>query len=131
METDTNLKLGPRTINLKGKEVGETAFGGKYVRALATNSADDRGVITLLTFDPAAKKYRMWMYDSLGTEIVWVGLHDAKANEIAWRADIADGVTGEMRWKFVAAGGYTWELVIGPRDNPQMQMSGEHLTKKK
>ena len=130
-ETDTNLKLGPRTINLKGKEVGETAFGGKYVRALATNSADDRGVITLLTFDPAAKKYRMWMYDSLGTEIVWVGLHDAKANEIAWRADIADGVTGEMRWKFVAAGGYTWELVIGPRDNPQMQMSGEHLTKKK
>lgn len=129
-DTSTNLKVGARTINLKGKDVAETTFGGKYVRALATSSADERGVVFLMTFDPAAKRYRLWMYDSLGTEVAWTGVHDEKANEINWTATVADGVPGQMKWK-LAPTGYTWELAFGPRDKPMLEMSGEHLTKQK
>ncbi len=130
-DTTTDFKLAGRTIKLTGKEVAETAFGGTYVRALATSSANERGMILLMTFDPAAKAYRLWMYDSLGTEVAWVGKHDAKANEILWTADIADGVKGAFKWKLAAPGGFTWELVIGPRDKPMMEVSGDRTTKKK
>ena len=129
-DTTADFKLAGRTIKLTGKEVAEPVFGGKYVKALSTSSADDRGVIFLMTFDPAAEKYRMWMYDSLGTEIAWTGTHDAKANEISWTADIADGVPGAMKWKLAAGGGYTWELLIGPREKPMMEMSGDRTKKK-
>lgn len=130
-DTTIDIKLGGRTIKLTGNEVAETAFGGKYIRALAKNSADDRGAIFLITFDPAINKYRNWMYDSLGTEIAWTGTHDAKTNEITWTAEVADGLKGEMRWKLVASGGFTWDLVIGPRAKPMLEMSGDRAAKKK
>jgi hypothetical protein len=130
-DTKIDFKVAGRTLKLTGTDVAETAFGGKYVRALSKSSADDRGVIFLMTFDPAAGKYRMWMYDSLGTEIAWTGTLDPKADEIAWTADIADGVTGALKWKLAPSGGYTWDLVIGPRDKPILEMSGDRTTKKK
>ena len=130
-ETSTSIKFGSRTIKLAGKTVAETAFGGKYVRSLVTSAADDRGAIFLSTFDPAVKKYRLWMYDSLGTEIAWTGTHDEKANEIRWTSEVADGVTGVMTWKLDDNGGYTWDIVVGPRDKPLMEMSGDHTKKKK
>ncbi|MCI0701237.1 MAG: DUF1579 family protein, partial [Planctomycetia bacterium] len=123
--TSTTLKLGGRDITIKGKDVSETAFDGKYVRGLATNAADERGAVILITFDPATKKYRMWMYDSLGTEVAWVGTHDEEAKEINWTADVADGVKGTMKWKLADGGGYKWDVKITSGGKPMLEIAGD------
>jgi thiol-disulfide isomerase/thioredoxin len=128
-DATTELKVAGRGITLKGKDVSELAFGGTYVRGLATNAADERGAIILITFDPAAKKYRMWMYDSLGTEVAWVGTHDEQAKEIRWTSDVSDGVKGAMTWK-LADVGYTWEVTITSGGKTLMEMKGDHTKKK-
>ncbi len=130
-DTNTELKVGGRAINLKGQDVVETAFGGTFLRSLATSAADDRGVIELITYDPATKAYRMWLYDSAGTEIEWTGTHDAEAKTIAWKAVLGDGVKLNLTWKFVAEGGYTWDFIAMEGDKPGLQMKGDHTAKKK
>jgi peroxiredoxin len=129
-DSPLEMKVAGRSIKLTGTEVAAKAFGGTYIRGLATNSADERGTVLLVTFDPAKKVYRSWMYDSLGTEIAWVGVHNEKTNEIAWTADIADGVKGELTWKLQPQGGFRWHMVIGPRDKPLLELTGDRTKKK-
>lgn len=131
-ETDTRLKVGGFPVSLKGQAVVEPAFGGTFLRSLATSSADDRGVIELITYDPKAKVYRMWLYDSAGTEVVWTGVHDNKSRTMVWKGETGGGgVTLEMNWKFAPAGGYTWDLTATSGGKPVLEMKGDHLTKKK
>jgi hypothetical protein len=88
-------------------------------------------MIEWITFDPAAKNYRMWMYDSAGTEIEWTGTHDSRANTVNWKATLGDGVKLTMNWRFATGGGYTWDFVALSGDKPVFEMKGEHLTRKK
>jgi hypothetical protein len=129
-ETATEVKLAGRSIELKGKDVVETAYGGKFIRGQSTNEADNRGLVLLITFDAAMDRYRLWMYDSLGTEIEWVGVYDEKAKSVKWAATLPDGVKGEMVWKFADGGGYTWDLVITSGGKPAMELKGDHTKKK-
>lgn len=130
-ETNTELKVGGRPVSLKGQAVVETAFNGTFIRAVATNAADDRGAIELITYDPTTKAYRMWFYDAAGVEIEWTGKHDAKANTMIWKAEMGDGIKLTMNWKFASAGGYTWELAATSGDKTVFEMKGDHTTKKK
>lgn len=126
-----DFKLAGRTLKVTAREVTEPAFGGKYLRSHVTNSADERGSIYLMTYDPAAKNYRLWMYDPMGVEIAWTGTFDPKARQFDWTSDVADGLKGVMTWKLAPSGGYTWDLLVGPRAKPLMEMSGDRTTKRK
>ncbi|WP_439631921.1 redoxin domain-containing protein [Gemmata sp.] len=130
-DTNTELKVGGRGVNLKGQDVVETAFNGTFLRSLATSAADDRGLIQLITYDPAAKRYRMWLYDSAGTEVEWTGTPDEAAKTIAWRAHTGDGTKLALNWKLAAAGGYTWDFVASTGDKTVFEMKGDHTARKK
>ncbi|MFO0824483.1 MAG: DUF1579 family protein, partial [Gemmataceae bacterium] len=130
-DTNTELKVGGRPVNLKGQSVVESAFKGTFIRSLGTSAADDRGVIQWMTFDPAAKTYRMWMYDSAGTEIEWTGTHDEKAKTVAWKAQLGDGVKLNLTWKLADVGGYTWDFAATSGEKTVFEMKGDHTTKKK
>ncbi|MCE9564137.1 MAG: redoxin domain-containing protein [Planctomycetes bacterium] len=131
-DTNTELKVGGRSVSLKGQDVVETTFNGTFIRGLATSAADDRGVIELITYDPAKKTYRMWLYDSAGTEIEWTGIHDNKSRTLIWKATLGDDVKLTLTWKFAAdGGGYTWDFVAMNGDKPGLEMKGDHTAKKK
>lgn len=130
-DTNTELKVGGRGVNLKGQDVVETTFKGTFLRSLATSAADDRGIIQLITYDPAAKVYRMWLYDSAGTEIVWAGTPDEAAKTIAWTAAMGDGTKLALNWKLAPAGGYTWDFVATSDGKTVFEMKGDHTAKKK
>src|SRR5207249_4123639 len=125
-ETATDVKVVGRALTVKGKDVVETAYGGTFVRGVATNEMDNRGLVLLTTFDPAMDRYRLWMYDSLGIEIEWTGVYDEKAQSIRWAGALPDGVTGAMNWKLAAGGGYTWDLAITSNGKPLLEIKGDH-----
>ncbi len=129
-ETATDLKLLGRPINLKGKEVAKKAFGGDFVRSIATTDVDGRGFVFLYTFDAALDRYHMWLYEPLGTETEWTGVFDEKTKTMKWTAPISDDIKGTMNWKFADGGGYTWDLVIAAGGKPTLEISGDRTKKK-
>jgi peroxiredoxin/mono/diheme cytochrome c family protein len=128
-ETTNSLKVGGFPVNVKGKDVVEKVFDGKFVRGLATNVADDRGTITLTTFDPALDRYRMWMYDSYGTEINWVGTYDEKARAMVWKAELGSDTKLTQNWKFTDTG-RTWDFTAVSGGKTTLEIKGEHTKKK-
>ncbi len=128
--TDTELKVGGKPVNVKGQDVVERAYGGKFLRGVATNAADDRGVIQLVTFDPTSNRYRMWMYDSTGTEIEWTGTFDEKTKMLAWKAEMGEGIKLVLDWKLADAG-YTWSFNATSAGKTLFEMKGDHTAKKK
>ncbi len=131
-DTNTELKVAGRPINLKGQSVVTTAYGGTFLHMLGTNAADDRGVIELITFDPALKRYRLWLYDSAGVEVEWLGDYDAKTRTLAWKSDMGDGVKLAMNWKFTTDVGYLWDLTATSSEGKTVfEMKGDHNTKRK
>jgi peroxiredoxin len=129
-ETTNELKVLGRPLNLKGKDVAAKAFGGTYVRSVATTDADSRGLVFLYTFDPAADQYRMWLYDPNGSEVEWTGSYDEKTKTLKWIASLSDEVKGTMNWKFAETGGYLWDLAITTGGKPTLEISGDRTKKK-
>jgi hypothetical protein len=110
--------------------VAAKAFGGTYVRSVATTDADSRGLVFLYTFDPAADQYRMWLYDPNGSEVEWTGSYDEKTKTLKWIASLSDEVKGTMNWKFAETGGYLWDLAITTGGKPTLEISGDRTKKK-
>jgi peroxiredoxin len=128
-ETVTHLKVGGLPVTVKGKDVTEKIYDGKFIRGVATNAADDRGQVMLITFDPALDRYRMWMYDSYGTEIEWQGTLDEKAKVMAWKGELQEGTKLALTWH-LADSGRKWDFVATERGKTVFEMNGEYSNKK-
>jgi hypothetical protein len=129
-DSTTEVKVLGRPVTLKGKDVAEKAFGGTFIRSVGKTEGDNRSLVFLYTFDVAQNKYRMWMYDPMGTDLEWIGSYDEKAKTIDWSAAITEEVKGKMQWKFAESGGYLWDLVITTNGKPSLEISGDRSKKK-
>jgi mono/diheme cytochrome c family protein len=129
--TTLTLKLGDaKPMKLVGKEVVEEMAGGKYTRGKATNEADGRGVVTLATYDPARKAYRLWLFDSQGTVIEFTGTHDAKAKTLTWTGHPSDGVEAKIVWNFVTDDRSEWSGVVTSGGTTMLEINAV-MTRKK
>jgi hypothetical protein len=129
-DTSTEVKVLGRPVHLKGKDVAEKTFGGNFIRSTATTEGDNRSIVFLYTFDSDLNRYRMWMFDPMGTDLEWLGSFDEKTKSINWSAAITEDVKGKMNWKFAESGGYTWDLVITTGGKPSLEISGDRTKKK-
>jgi hypothetical protein len=130
-DTSSEVKVGGLPVNLKGRSEVKTAYDGTFIRGVATNAADDRGLVQLATFDKGTKTYRLWIYDSSGTELEFRGTYDEKAKVLAWKSQPGGSVTITLNWKFADAGGYTWDLHAVNGGKTALEMKGDNTTRKK
>jgi peroxiredoxin/mono/diheme cytochrome c family protein len=129
-ETNNEVKVGGLPVSIKGRDEVKLAYDGTFIRSLATNAADDRGLIQLITFDQGSKTYRMWLYDSSGTELEFRGAFDEKTRVLAWKSETGDSVKITLNWK-LADTGYTWDLLAVNGGKTVLEIKGDHTTKKK
>jgi peroxiredoxin len=129
-DTMTQLEIAGRKLDLKGKDVTTKAYGGRFLREVSTNEADNRGLVMLITYDRSLERYRMWMYDSLGMELEWTGIFDEKSKTLKWTTLISSDIHGVMDWNLVPTGGYTWNLTITSHGKPTLKISGDRSKKK-
>ena len=130
-DTSTEMKVGGLPVNLKGQDDVKPVYEGTFIRSVATNSADDRGLIQLITFDQGSKTYRMWLYDSSGTELEFRGTFDEKTKVLAWKSETGDAVKITLTWRFADTGGYKWDLLAVNGGKTLLEVKGDHTAKKK
>ena len=129
-DTTTQVKVGVLPVSLKGLSEVRPVYDGKFVRIVGTTSADDRGLVQLVTYDAAAKEYRMWLYDASGLDVPFRGSYDEKTKTLAWKSETGDALNITQNWKFADAGGYTWDMVISRGGKTVREVKGDNTKKK-
>ena len=132
-ETHTVVKPSltvPKETTITGAETVEKVQGDRFIRAVAKTIGDNGELTTLVTFDTAAKKYRVWIHDTLGLSFTATGEWDAKTETITWTGSPAEGVKGVCHWKFVGTDKMEWDFVVTTAAGKLLDMSGT-MTRKK
>jgi hypothetical protein len=132
-ETHTVVKPSltvPKEVVITGVESVEKVQGGRFIRATVKTVGDNGELTTLVTFDRTAKKYRMWLHDTLGMSFSATGEWDAKTETITWTGSPAEGVKAAAHWKYVGADKVEWDFVVTTAAGKLLDMSGT-LSRKK
>jgi len=129
-DASVEMKVAGLPVGVKSLDVIKPVYGGTYLYSVATRAGDDRGVIQVITHDKAANGYRMWLYESSGSEVELHGTYDEKTKVLAWKADLGDALKVALNWKFADAGGYTWDLVVTSGGKTVREVKGDHTKKK-
>lgn len=120
----------PKEVKIDGSETVERVQGGRFLRGSAKTVGDNGELTTLVTYDRAAKTYRLWLHDTLGLSFDATGTWDEKAQAITWTGSPADGVKGVSHWKFVGADVLEWDFVVTTPAGKLLDMRGT-MTRKK
>jgi hypothetical protein len=87
-------------------------------------------MMTFAKYDPAKKQYRMWLYDSLGSDLEFTGTPDDKAKTLTWTATPAEGISVTMVWTFPTDDTFDWALTATNGGKPALEIKGSMKRKK-
>lgn len=83
------------------EQIGEKAFGGTFLQIRSRSGAAGAEMYEMLTYDPAAQKYRMWTYTAQGAKVRWTGVWDEPTTTMTWSGTFQGGYAVTLKWKFV------------------------------
>jgi hypothetical protein len=102
---------------------------------LLTKKSKDKGgvmeVLDLLAYDPDAKEFRGWHFDSMGKTSEARGTWDEATQTLTLRTDLGGGVTGVTRERFVDAGTTEWTFLATDAEGKVCLDAGGKMRRRK
>ena len=108
----------PKEFQSKGTSKFEWMLDGRFMRnsskAVAPEKAES---FQLMTYNPVAKKYFMWFFDSSGTVSDAEGTWDAENATLTWNSQPDENLTAVNRIRFSDKDNIVWTMLIRDKNN--------------
>jgi Protein of unknown function (DUF1579) len=120
----------------KGAASAEWVLGGRFVRQTWMLEAAGRDPQLsgswMMTYDPAKRTYRSWLFVSNGSTSESEGSYDAKTKTFTWKARDADGVRTVTKSSFAEDGAENWAITVTEANVRVLaDMKGKNIRRKK
>lgn len=122
----------PKEFTSKGVSSFEWMLDGRFMKnsskAVAPEKAES---FQLMTYNPVAKKYFMWFFDSSGTVSEAEGTWDAENATLTWTSQPDENLTAVNRIRFTDKDSIAWTMLIRDKNNKiYLDLRGKMARKK-
>lgn len=120
-ETDVTSKQAewtPKEFQSKGVSSFEWMLDGRFMKNISKAVAPEKAEsFQLMTYNPVAKKYFMWFFDSSGAVSEADGTWDAENATLTWLSQPDENLTAVNRIRFVDKDNIAWTMLIKDKNN--------------
>lgn len=132
--TETTVRAAewtPDARKMKGITRYEWIVGERFVQSRGRSSDGKFEESEILTYDPEAKQYQNWYFDSMGFTGDSVGQWDEKTQTMTWNGNLGDGGTLVNKVKFVNKDTQEWAILAKKKDGTLLLDMNGRLTREK
>jgi hypothetical protein len=130
--TSKKAEWNPKEFQSKGTSSFEWVLDGHFMKNVSKAVAPEKAEsFQLITYNPAAKKYFMWFFDSTGAVSEAEGTWDAENATLTWTSMADEKLAVTNRIRFVDKDTIAWTMLIKDKDNKvYLDLRGK-MTRKK
>lgn len=121
----------PKETRTAGTMTIAWVLDGWFLQARGISNSGKFEDLQFVTYDPRAKAYRHWYFNSLGVASDSTGQWDEAAQTILWTADLENGATLRNKEHFIDKDTTEWALVIKDKQGELLLDVQGKLTRRK